>query len=106
MRFPGRLLDAHETPPATVLAFIADQVGVPASEFAAYRQRPANRREHIPELMKALGCRAFAERGPSSKRTESRIQGRTRLIRLAFSSGLRSRRSHTDRTLVGPAPAS
>jgi TnpA family transposase len=33
MRFPGRLLDIHETPPATVLAFIADQVGVPASEF-------------------------------------------------------------------------
>ena len=29
MRFPGRVLDVHETPPATVLAFIADQVGVP-----------------------------------------------------------------------------
>jgi len=39
MRFPGRLLDVPETPPAPVLAFIADQVGVPASEFAAYRQR-------------------------------------------------------------------
>jgi TnpA family transposase len=58
MRFPGRLLDVHETPPAPVLAFIADQVGVPVSEFATYRQRPTSRREHVAELMKALGCRA------------------------------------------------
>jgi Domain of unknown function (DUF4158) len=59
MRFPGRVLDVHETPPAPVLAFIADQVGVPVSEFATYRQRPTSRREHVAELMKALGCRAF-----------------------------------------------
>jgi len=59
MRFPGRLLDVPETPPAPVLAFIADQVGVPASEFAAYRQRATSRREHIAELMQALGCRPF-----------------------------------------------
>jgi hypothetical protein len=49
----------HETPPAPVLAFIADQVGVPACEFAAYRQRATTRREHIAELMQNLGCRAF-----------------------------------------------
>src|ERR1700724_1124717 len=30
MRFPGRVLDVTETPPAAVLAFIADQVGVAA----------------------------------------------------------------------------
>jgi TnpA family transposase len=59
MRFPGRVLDVDETPPAMVLAFIADQVGVPASEFAVYRQRPTNRREHIAELMQVLSCRAF-----------------------------------------------
>jgi hypothetical protein len=59
MRFPGRVLDVHETPPAPVLAFIADQVGVPACEFAAYRQRATNRREHIAELMQNLGSRAF-----------------------------------------------
>ena len=59
MRSPGRVLDVDETPPAMVLAFIADQVGVPASEFAVYRQRPTNRREHIAELMQVLSCRAF-----------------------------------------------
>jgi len=39
MRFPGRVLDVTETPPAAVLAFIADQVGVPPAQFATYRQR-------------------------------------------------------------------
>ena len=59
MRFPGRVLDVHETPPAAVLAFIAGQVGVPVAEFATYRQRATNRREHIAELMQVLGCRPF-----------------------------------------------
>src|SRR5215467_11951400 len=44
MRFPGRVLDVTETPPAAVLAFIADQVGVPPAQFTTYRQRLTNRR--------------------------------------------------------------
>jgi TnpA family transposase len=59
MRFPGRVLDVQETPPAAVLAFIAGQVGVPVAEFATYQQRATNRREHIAELMQVLGCRPF-----------------------------------------------
>ena len=59
MRFPGRVLDVAETPPTAVLAFIADQVGVTPAQFATYRLRPTNRREHIAELMASLGCRAF-----------------------------------------------
>jgi TnpA family transposase len=59
MRFPGRVLDVAETPPAAALAFIADQVGVTPAQFATYRLRPTNRREHIAELMASLGCRAF-----------------------------------------------
>jgi Domain of unknown function (DUF4158) len=59
MRFPGRVLDVAETPPAAVLAFIADQVGVTPAQFATYRQRLTNRREHIAELIAILGCRAF-----------------------------------------------
>ena len=59
MRFPGRVLDVTETPPAAVLAFIADQVGVPPAQFATCRQRPTNRREHVAELTAILGCRTF-----------------------------------------------
>jgi hypothetical protein len=53
------VLDAAETPPAAVLAFIADQVGVTPAQFVTYRQRPTNRREHIAELMESLRCHAF-----------------------------------------------
>ena len=56
MRFPGRILDVGETPPAEVLAFVAEQVAVPASELAAYSNHTTNRREHVAELF--LGCRA------------------------------------------------
>ena len=42
-----------------MLAFIADQVGATPAQFATYRQRPTNRREHVAELMASLGCRAF-----------------------------------------------
>jgi hypothetical protein len=55
IRFPGRLLDVHETPRAEVLAFIAEQVAVPVSELAAYRNRPTNRSEYIAEV----GLRLF-----------------------------------------------
>src|SRR3984893_8462249 len=59
LRFPGRVLDVAETPPAAVLAFIADQVAATPAQSATYRQRPTNRREHVAELMAILGCRAF-----------------------------------------------
>jgi TnpA family transposase len=55
MRFPGRVLDVTETPPAAVLAFIADQVGVPPAQFVTYRQRPTNRREHVAERHRQVG---------------------------------------------------
>lgn len=96
MRFPGRLLDVHETPPGLVLAFIADQVGVPASEFAVYRQRVTNRREHIPELMKALGCRAFSAE-TSRELTVFAVtlaQGMPRLERLVAAVIEEARRRH------------
>lgn len=96
MRFPGRLLDVHETPPAPVLAFIADQVGVATEKFTVYHQRATNRREHIPELMKALGCRAFAAE-TSRELTAFAVtlaQGMPRLERLVAAVIEEARRRH------------
>lgn len=84
MRFPGRILDVGETPPAEVLAFVAEQVAVPASELAAYRSRSTNRREHVAELMHSLGCRAF-DKGAARELTAVAVslsQGMPRLERL------------------------
>ena len=54
MRFPGRVLDVTETPPADGAGFhrrSGRRAG--AAQFAPYRQRPTNRREHVAELMGA-----------------------------------------------------
>ena len=66
MRFPGRVLDVTETPPAAVLAFIADQVGVPPAQFVTYRQRPTNRRQHVAELCRAPCGRSGGLSAPCS----------------------------------------
>src|SRR5437899_11583184 len=58
MRFPGRVLDVTETPPAVVLASIGDQVRATPAQFATYRQRPTDRRERGAELMAIPGCRS------------------------------------------------
>ena len=41
LRFPGRVLEIGETPPDAVLLYVARQLGVPASAFAAYAHRAA-----------------------------------------------------------------
>jgi hypothetical protein len=61
MRFPGRVLDVTETPPAAVLAFIADQVGVPPAQFVTYRQRPTNRRKMRGQTKTAASIKAQTE---------------------------------------------
>jgi TnpA family transposase len=54
-RWPGRALEAGEVPPGPVLAYVARQLGVPASAFGAYAARDATRRAHLAELMRAGG---------------------------------------------------
>jgi hypothetical protein len=55
LRWPGRALEAGEVPPGPVLAYVARQLGVPASAFDAYAARDATRRAHLVELMRAGG---------------------------------------------------
>ena len=84
MRYPGRMLGVDETPPAPVLAFIAQQIGVPVASFTAYQARSANRREQIAELMTNLSCRGF-DRGTSRELLAFAVavaQGTPRLERL------------------------
>ena len=59
LRYPGRTLGPSETPPAEMLAFVAEQLGVDAGLFAEYAQRAETRREHALELERHLGLRTF-----------------------------------------------
>ncbi|MGZ8975467.1 DUF4158 domain-containing protein, partial [Methylomagnum sp.] len=59
MRFPGRALDPSETPPAGLVAFIAQQLGLAPGVFDDYARRAETRREHLVELQACLGLRPF-----------------------------------------------
>ncbi len=59
LRHPGRALEAGETPPAELLAFIADQLDVDVAAFNRYQQRDQTRREQLAELVARFGCQTF-----------------------------------------------
>ena len=70
LRFPGRVLGPKETPPAHMLAFIADQLRIDPNGFGDYAQRGETRREHLGELQAYLGVQPF---GRQDYRTMARI---------------------------------
>jgi hypothetical protein len=59
LRHPGGVLDPSESPPAPMVAFVAQQIGVDSALFANYAQRDQTRREHAAELQRYLGLRRF-----------------------------------------------
>src|SRR5271155_1144643 len=59
LRHPGRPLEPSEVPPAVMLAFVANQVGVDPKLFGNYAKRAETRREHLLELQQCLRLRSF-----------------------------------------------
>jgi hypothetical protein len=57
LRFPGRILQQGEQPPAALCAFVAEQLGLDAADFGDYAERDQTRREHVLEIETALGLR-------------------------------------------------
>lgn len=60
LRFPGRTLGPTEQPPADMVRFIGEQLGIRPETFADYAQREETRWEHLRELYHHLGVRPFA----------------------------------------------
>jgi hypothetical protein len=58
MRFPGRILGFGETPPAAVVAYVAEQLEIDPSVFALYGHRIWTRFAHSRRLAKYLGIRS------------------------------------------------
>jgi hypothetical protein len=55
LRFPGRILQQGEQPPAELCGFVAEQLGLEARHFSDYAERDQTRREHVLEIQAALG---------------------------------------------------
>lgn len=63
LRYPGRPWEPDEEPPAAVLDYLAQQLGVAPDEFARYGQeRPITRHEHLRLLLQTGGYRPFEAR--------------------------------------------
>jgi hypothetical protein len=60
LRFPGRILQQGEEPPAELCAFVAEQLGLDAAHFGDYAERDQTRREHALEIQAALGLRPLS----------------------------------------------
>ena len=56
LRYPGRVIDPTESPPASLLSFVASQLGIDPILFGDYAHRAETRREHLIELQ-MLRCR-------------------------------------------------
>ena len=59
LRFPGRILQQGEQPPAALCAFVAEQLGLDPVHFGDYAERDQTRREHVLEIQTALGLSAL-----------------------------------------------
>jgi hypothetical protein len=57
LRFPGRILQQGERPPAELCGFVAEQLGIDPVHFGDYAERDQTRREHALEIQSALGLR-------------------------------------------------
>jgi TnpA family transposase len=57
LRFPGRILQQAEQPPAELCTFVAEQLGLDAAHLGDYAGRDQTRRGHILEIQAALGLR-------------------------------------------------
>ncbi|MCY1703865.1 Tn3 family transposase [Deinococcus sp. SL84] len=60
LRHLGRGLDVNESPPAAVISFLGDQLGIDPAEYPAYANRETTRREHFVELVQHLGYQTLS----------------------------------------------
>jgi len=62
MRFPGRALGPGEVPPASIVAYIAEQIGLDHNLMHDYARREKTRREHLVELENSFGYRTITKK--------------------------------------------
>jgi TnpA family transposase len=69
LRYPGRQLRAGEQPPARMLEFVADQIGVLPTALGSYLAADRNRLYHVAELQERLRTRSFSANTAAELRT-------------------------------------
>ena len=60
LRCPGRVLEAGEAPPMTILAFVASRLDVSPASWRCYARRDETRRTHLADLSRRFGHLVFS----------------------------------------------
>jgi hypothetical protein len=68
LRYPGRSLAPGEAIPIEVLQFLADQIGIKASDLAGYAAREETLHNHLAQLRDLYGFKSFMGRGAAELR--------------------------------------
>src|SRR5690349_16022200 len=71
LRHLGRAVLADETPPASMIAFVAQQIGVDPEALVEYGRRDTNRREHALEAQRHLGLHVSVREDRRAALTEA-----------------------------------
>ena len=61
LRYPGRALQVGERPPAAMLEFVAEQIGVFPASIDEYLANERNRQRHAIECQEQIGLRYFGK---------------------------------------------
>jgi TnpA family transposase len=61
LRYPGRVLHVGERPPAAMLEFVAEQIGVFPASIDEYLASERNRQRHAIECREQIGLRYFGK---------------------------------------------
>ena len=103
LRYPGRVLRSGERPPAALLTFVAEQVGIFPEAIDAYLAAERSRRHHAVECQRQLGLRPFGRR-TAAELTEALLPQAIEDDRFVHMAALVMRTCRERRTIV-PSPA-
>jgi hypothetical protein len=71
LRYPGRALHVGERPPAAMLEFVAEQIGVFPASIDEYLASERNRQRHAIECREQIGLRYFGKRAAAELDTSA-----------------------------------
>lgn len=102
LRHPGRALRVGERPPAELLGFIAEQIGVFPEAFDEYLATDRNRQRHAIECQEQLGLRSFGKHA-AAELTEALLPQAMEDDRLAHLAAL-AMETCRQRRIISPPP--
>jgi TnpA family transposase len=102
LRYPGRALQAGERPPAAMLEFVAEQIGVFPASIDEYVANARNQQRHAIECQEQIGLRYFGKHA-TAELTKTLLPQAMEDDRLAHLAAL-AMEACRQRRIISPSP--